>query len=539
MVKNELKISVDSLVDNQKIFCSSLDKISKLEENLGCIDGKIIGTGRADYTQGSTEYKLLVNNNEFLLIDIPGIEGNEVKYKPIIEDSLAKAHLIFYVNGSGKKAEKDTLDKIKNYMRDGTAVYALFNVHCKAKENPVKGIDKPFEEELAEAYKMQNEITIQTEKELKSFLGENFKDSVALNGLLSFSSVAMDSYGKSTVVDDKDKGLRKTQTIFMREYSDDLKKMQKDSNISAVEDIIVQKIDHFDEYIYEENIKKLKNRLSYVCSEISNLKTEDAEKIRKFLEKYSAFERDCKTAKEYFFQSIRQIGRNEIEPAFCAVRDALFSEIEQCGRKLEEYRVKSIFNQHKEDIIKAIESAVNNKINDAINEYQESVLEARKRLLYDLEREQKKFEIEMKSKELSLNISFLKELKFTGKDFWKGIKKIGAYTISGVQLGNGVGGVVVSLVGVVGWIRGLLPSRATKINRAKEKLQETLSEQIDKLTDELKRKIKTIGIEEKINQNHREIKAGIEKQRKSLNNIKQLLDVVVTSLNNRFEEIDK
>ena len=108
MEKIQLKAVANNLATIEKEFLNSLSEISNFERNMGCIDGKIIGTGRPDYTQGSTEYKLLVENNEFLLIDIPGIEGNESKYKENIKESLAKAHLIFYVNGSGKKAEKDT-----------------------------------------------------------------------------------------------------------------------------------------------------------------------------------------------------------------------------------------------------------------------------------------------------------------------------------------------------------------------------------------------------------------------------------------------
>ena len=120
MVKNTVKTSVDTLVVQEMEFCRSLYDLTNIEGNLGCIDGKIIGTGQPDYTQASTEYNLVVDDNEFLLIDIPGIEGDEGKYREIIRKSLVKAHVIFYVNGSGKKAEKDTLEKIINYMHDGT-----------------------------------------------------------------------------------------------------------------------------------------------------------------------------------------------------------------------------------------------------------------------------------------------------------------------------------------------------------------------------------------------------------------------------------
>ena len=186
MVNDTVQISLNRLVEAEKALAGSLIHISGLEENLGCVDGRIIGTGRADYTQCSTEYNLTLNDNKFVLIDIPGIEGDESKFKEIIKDSLAKAHVIFYVNGSGKKIEKDSLEKIKAYMHDGTSVYAVFNVHCKGKKNRLKGIDKSYQEELAAAYEKQNEIVRQTEEELRSFLGSNYKGSVSLNGLLSF-----------------------------------------------------------------------------------------------------------------------------------------------------------------------------------------------------------------------------------------------------------------------------------------------------------------------------------------------------------------
>ena len=84
-----------------------------IERNMGCVDGRIIGTGRSDYTQGSTEYNLTIGDKTFALIDIPGIEGDESKFEEIIRDSLDKAHTIFYVNGSGKKLEQATLEKVK------------------------------------------------------------------------------------------------------------------------------------------------------------------------------------------------------------------------------------------------------------------------------------------------------------------------------------------------------------------------------------------------------------------------------------------
>lgn len=134
MVEQQAKDLLSQVIQH----ISSYDQLVMIERNMGCVDGRIIGTGRSDYTQGSTEYNLTIGDKTFALIDIPGIEGDESKFEEIIRDSLDKAHTIFYVNGSGKKLEQATLEKVKKYMHDGTSVYAIFNVHCKA----VNAVDK-------------------------------------------------------------------------------------------------------------------------------------------------------------------------------------------------------------------------------------------------------------------------------------------------------------------------------------------------------------------------------------------------------------
>lgn len=546
MVKNTVKTSVTNLADKEKAFLDSLIKILNFERNIGCVDGKIIGTGRADYTQGSTEYKLLVNDNEFLLIDIPGIEGDESKYKTTIKESLTKAHLIFYVNGSGKKAEKNTLEKIKKYMHDRTSVYALFNVHCPAKLKRVEGIDKTYEEELSEAYKKQKEIVVQTEEELKSFLGDNFRGSVSLNGLLSFCTVATDNFGNSTIFDDKDKNLRSSQSKFLNEYSGSFEKMRTDSHIKDVQNIIVEKIEHFDEYILDENLKKLKTRLSDVIATVTVLKNNELTKISNFLCDYDQFEKNCENAKDDFIQAIQRIGRNEVEPAFFEVQEALFREIEISEGKIKDSTIEYVFEQYKNQISTDIQTAINNKVNEAVNEYQEAIQEAEKRLFNDLQREQKKFEISMQNDSMLLDTSFIKELQFSTKDFLLGVGKIGGYIFTGVTvgtaipvLGNILGGILGFFVGLGNVIWGWFASKEQKINKAKEKLKDALDNQIDSITDDLKDKINELNLKSKIEQKNNEIQNSIEQQRSALHTVRQLLDTVAKSLDNSLSKINK
>jgi hypothetical protein len=542
MVKDTVQISLSSLVENEKAFANSLTNISTVENNLGCIDGKIIGTGRSDYTQSSTEYNLFVHDNEFVLIDIPGIEGDERKYTEIIKASLAKAHVIFYVNGSGKKVEKKSLEKIKKYMHDGTSVYAIFNVHCKAKKRRVKGIDKTYQEELWEAYKNQKEIVRQTEGELKPFLGENFKGSVCLNGLLSFCATAVDSCGSSTIARDEDKNLRETQSKFLKEYSDDWDTMQKDSCICDIQDIIAEKVDRFDDYILEENLKKLRTRLADVISDITQLRETEKAKIKTFLREYDTFEKNCESARDDLIQTINRIGRNEVTTAFFAVQEELFDDVEKRRGKINSSAVEEIFKRHQNQITGDIQKGVNSKIQSAVAEYREAIQEAEKRLYKDLQRSQKAFQIAMKDREMHFGGSI--GSVFSIKDFGRGAFKIANYTLSGFQvgtivpvIGNIVGAVIGFFVGIGMAIGGFFASEAKRINKAKGKIKQAIDDQIDEITEEVKREIKKLKLETEINKKHSEIKKAIENQRKSLRDIDLMLDTVAKALKNRQSKI--
>ena len=239
-----------------------INNVNSIANNLGCVDGTIIGTGRSDYTKESTMYNLSIKNKTFALIDIPGIEGDESAFEDIIKQSLEQAHIIFYINGSGKKIEKESLEKIKKYMHDGTSVYAVFNIHCKAKKKRIPGIDKEYSEELEEAYRKQQSVVNQTEEELISFLGDSFKGSISLNGLLAFCSLAFNKSNNTTIKNENDKSLRKDQEKYINEYNGDIERMLVESHLPVLLEKIEKKDTSFVSDIEEENLKKLKNRMN-------------------------------------------------------------------------------------------------------------------------------------------------------------------------------------------------------------------------------------------------------------------------------------
>ncbi len=96
-------------------------------------DGAIIGDGRSDFTEKTESYTLKHNNQSFVLLDVPGIEGNEKKVKQQISDATRKAHAIFYVTKTpappqkGEEKKEGTIEKIQKQLDSQTEVYTLFN----------------------------------------------------------------------------------------------------------------------------------------------------------------------------------------------------------------------------------------------------------------------------------------------------------------------------------------------------------------------------------------------------------------------------
>ncbi|GAA8811359.1 hypothetical protein DUHN30_09590 [Helicobacter pylori] len=96
-------------------------------------DGAIIGDGRSDCTLETKSYTLKHNNQSFVLLDVPGIEGDEKKVKQQISNATKKAHAIFYVTKTpappqkGEQGKEGTIEKIQKQLDSQTEVYTLYN----------------------------------------------------------------------------------------------------------------------------------------------------------------------------------------------------------------------------------------------------------------------------------------------------------------------------------------------------------------------------------------------------------------------------
>ncbi|MDE2725344.1 MAG: 50S ribosome-binding GTPase, partial [Gemmatimonadota bacterium] len=97
---------------------------STIIEALSYGDGQTIGTGEKDYTQTSQEIEF----GPLLLVDTPGIEGNEGVLRPTTQTSNRKAHVVLVIPGTAKEPEAGALSKLGEDAQRAGEVLSILNL---------------------------------------------------------------------------------------------------------------------------------------------------------------------------------------------------------------------------------------------------------------------------------------------------------------------------------------------------------------------------------------------------------------------------
>lgn len=175
-----------------------LSELKKLQ------DGAIIGDGRSDFTLETKSYTLKHNNQSFVLLDVPGIEGDEKKVKQQISNATKKAHAIFYVTKTptppqkGEEGKEGTIEKIQKQLDSQTEVYTLFN---KPINSPRALKDGLIDENEKESLRDLNE-------KMKAILGKHYESYKAVSAQMAFYGLSQALIPKTDFYEKKQKFLK-------------------------------------------------------------------------------------------------------------------------------------------------------------------------------------------------------------------------------------------------------------------------------------------------------------------------------------------
>ncbi|MDT1010466.1 hypothetical protein RMN64_03270 [Plesiomonas shigelloides] len=267
----ELKVLNEQQQDCDLKNTELLKLISLQQEKIGELtrlaDGGIIGTGVSDFTLDTTLYSFKANQQNFALIDVPGIEGKESAVLAQIQQAVEKAHAVFYVTSKATAPQKGdennpgTLEKIKSHLNAQTEVWTLFN----------KRITNPMQLKRAELLSSDEVQSLSDlDNKMREQLGDNYRDSFTLSAMPAFLSVAEHLVPGS----ENSKKRGKLLESFAR---DDV--LNKTGLSGFVNLLIRDLITNSKEKITRSNYSKASNTVREATAEISHLQEETYGKL--------------------------------------------------------------------------------------------------------------------------------------------------------------------------------------------------------------------------------------------------------------------
>lgn len=470
------------------------------------IDGQIIGTGEADFTKGNTFYTLNYKGKRFQLIDVPGIEGDEGKYSHMVREAVAKAHLVFYVNGTNKKPEKATAQKIRSYLRLGTEVCPLMNVRGNADQYELDGVPATLESDGGSTKALQQTVGV-----LESVLGAKaMRPGHCVQGLLAFSSLAIAPGTERTAIHpSRDRDLVIHQRNY-RKYFASSKAMYEFSQIKFVAQVLHGKLGTFKEDMIESNKSKVHELLVenlatlkelHVGHEMFMARTEpEFEKCRVAIKDgLVRFERLLKDGRKNLWNGLfidLSASADKIVETYFGNNDLISTKIQGAFRERQE--------QLKEDLQAQFEKY--------LEELQGDLFQAMQRLLEDVSRVE--FEQAIAYAGANLNANYKTPELGLGldlKDYGWMLFNVGSYALAGAGVGTAfpiVGNLVGAAIGaVVGLLINFLNyfiGEEKRIRKAQAQVQEKIAEARAKAVGSLREELEDLlapirsQIEEKV-----------------------------------------
>ncbi|EMG9443699.1 DUF1269 domain-containing protein [Escherichia coli] len=454
------------------------------------VDGLIIGAGEADFTKDNTHYNLRIDDKEFQLIDVPGIEGNEIRYIHLVKKAIAQAHLVVYVNGTNKKPETTTVRKIKSYLEYGTQVYPLINARGYAD-------DYEFEEDREDlcCQSGADNTLCQSVDVLAPILGnEVLLKGGCVQGMLAFSALAYDeSTQRTTIHPLRNSNLAVSQQEYFSVFHD-RNQMRIFSQIDLVARMLSDKVITFREDIVESNKGK-------VCETLGQyLQVLDTQLVR-----HRAFLKST----EPEFEQCRDAFRNAV------------AEFERCTLNKRRNRWNDFFNKlikNSQDIVSKdfgnsdeIEKKIRREFETQREGIKEQMLQdteqavelLQQRLLQAVERLQEDINVEFRQKIISARsddpefvMEKIKGYDMGEVDFTSVVLKIGSYATTAGAIGTSfpvigtmIGLIVGALLGVLSVSVHFFLSKESKIRKAQKYVTEQLNEKrqktLDSITDDV------------------------------------------------------
>lgn len=307
------------------------------------------------------------------------LEGKEPDFSKDIGDELSKANVVLYIAGNGKKPERETLEKLKCYLRQDARVYAVCNVHCKGKKNRDPAVDGVYADELARKMgDVRREAAVQTAAALKEVLGENYQGVYAINAELAFAGAAYDETCGKTLIAAERERLVLDQEIYACEFDGSYQGMRAASRLEMIVELLQEWARDFPTACYEQQQRKLRRLIGELTTRdeetvgalavLSNLQAQMEREYRA----YDSARAEACSALQMFTWAIVEIPKKIASKYRSKYQAAMYKAIEkEWDGSISEKYIKQFMKAHEEEMQKFIAEEAQKKINAASSVLQE------------------------------------------------------------------------------------------------------------------------------------------------------------------------
>lgn len=267
--------------------------------------GQIIGDGRQDFTKDYHEYTLNINGSPIMLIDVPGIEGNEQIYADRIGEALHKAHVLFYVNGHNKPVDGATAQKIQRYLCHGVKVKLIQNIRGNADQ-----YEFPEDRTNLMSNSIERMLTIEDQK-FKGIFQDRYDGFLGVQGMVAFCANANIHSSRKDLI----RVQNRLHSFFKEDCNNNLEEakvaMRRFSNMDALLSILETKSREYKKEIVAANTLKLRGITDILLQEYKSIIVKEKDKFERYAKLLESFRKNVQSDVDACVRNYRSSLNNE------------------------------------------------------------------------------------------------------------------------------------------------------------------------------------------------------------------------------------
>lgn len=504
-----------------------------LNELTSLQDGAVIGDGRSDFTLKTRSYPFQYNHQNFILLDVPGIEGSEQKVIDQISNATQKAHAIFYVTKTpnppqkGEEGKRGTIEKIQKQLGSQTEVWTIFN---KPINSPRAFKDGLINESEKESLKILN-------KEMKNILGKHYMGHQIVSAQMAFYGLSQALIPESDFYEKKQKFLKdfKAGELLYQSHFKPLAEFIAEALLKNSRAKIIQSNCNKALKAIEQLQKAIKTTIEKRIDSMIKEAQEHQQEARYNLDRST----------EKFILNLTNSAFYEIDQFKSDLREKMYAHIE---RKIEDEECKEIFKNELIQGIETLHEDIKWRFRECEERFDGEIKEAIKQLEYRIK--DSLAMLECISIDGGFNLNFDTD---SGIDGTKLATSIGGLGLLGIfNAWNPMGwlaltaGIITGLVGIARSFWNLFSSRYQRSQQKKE-VDKNLHQICEKIVQDVKSRLESRkkDIWEKIEKlkanlrpvdNYERMKRQLKEAHEKLGYISNSIHLTISKQGSRNEE---